>query len=192
MGRYCEPIYRLVFALPFGDYIRAPVKWHHLTEFCICVLAGFGIAALWCWIDSFASWAGNARVAKSLRCALVALVVFGAVDLAVEAGRFCAPVNYSRAVRANCSSQLTVLSRQQFSNPQIAEMVKRGLIVSVANWLGNPDAYLVQLLEPLKHPKPAEPKPLPLALGIVSVLAVIGVVAGCWADLVVERKKTVA
>ena len=30
MGRYCEPVYRLVYALPFGDYLRAPVKWHHL------------------------------------------------------------------------------------------------------------------------------------------------------------------
>ena len=40
MGRFCEPVYRLVYALPFGDYLRAPVKWHHLTEFCLVVLAG--------------------------------------------------------------------------------------------------------------------------------------------------------
>ena len=46
MGRYCEPVYRLVYALPFGDYLRAPVKWHHLTEFCLCVLAGYGLAML--------------------------------------------------------------------------------------------------------------------------------------------------
>ena len=46
MGRYCEPVYRLVYALPFGDYLRAPVKWHHLTEFCLCFLAACGIDAL--------------------------------------------------------------------------------------------------------------------------------------------------
>ena len=177
MGRYCEPVYRLVFALPFGDSIRAPVKWHHLTEFCICVLAGCGIAALWRWIDAFA--AGRASLVKALRCALAAFVVLGAIDLAGEARRFCAPVDYSRAVLSRCSSQLTVLSRQQFRDPNIAEMVKRGMIVSVANWLGNPDAYLVQLLKPLKHPKPAEPKSLPLTLGIVSVLAALTIAVVC-------------
>ena len=46
MGRYCEPVYRVIFLLPFGDYLRAPVKWHHLTEFSICVLAAYGIESL--------------------------------------------------------------------------------------------------------------------------------------------------
>ena len=193
LGRYFEPAYRLIFMLPFGDSIRAPVKWHHLTEFCICVLAGFGIAALGRWIDAFAAWAGDNGVAKSFRCALVALVAFGAVDLAVEARRFCAPVDYSRAVRAKCSSRLTVLTRQQFSNPQVAEMVRRGQIVSVASWLGDPNSYLVQLLEPLKPTKPAEPNPLPLTLGIVSVLSALAIVAMCFSRLslvrVVEAKE---
>ena len=62
-------------------------------------------------------------------------------------------------------------------------MVKRGLIVSVANWLGDPNTYLVQILEPLKSPKPAEPKPLPLTLGIVSVLSAIAIVAVCCLGL---------
>ena len=55
-------------------------------------------------------------------------------------------------------------------------MVRHGYIVSVASWLGNPDAYLVQVLEPLKPLKPVEPKPLPLALGILSVLSAFGIV----------------
>jgi len=179
LGRYCEPAYRVVFALPFGDYLRAPVKWHHLTEFCICILAGCGIATLSGWIDAFAK--GGSSIAKALRCALVAFVVIGAVDLASEARRFCAPVDYSRAISARCSSQLTVLARQQFYDPKIAEMVKRGVIVSVAKWLGSPDAYLVQLLEPIKPPKPEKPRPLPFALGIVSVLSAIGVAVACCA-----------
>ena len=174
LGRNCEPVYRLIYMLPFGDYLRAPVKWHHLTEFCICVLAGFGIAALGRWLDVCAK--GNERMVLALRCAVAAIVLFGAFDLAGEAKRFCAPVDYSKAVQKNCSAQLTVLPRQQFQNPQVAEMVRRGYIVSVASWLGDPNAYLVQVLEPLKAPKPANPKSLPLAFGIVSVLAALSVV----------------
>ena len=177
MGRYCEPVYRVVFSLPFGSYLRAPVKWHHLTEFCLCVLAGFGIAALGRWLDAFAK--GRARLALSLKCALAAFVLWGVIDLAGEAKRFCAPVDYSRAVAAKCSSELSVLSRQQFQDPQVAEMVRRGMIVSVANWLGNPDAFLVQVLQPVKPPKSESPKPLPLALGILSVLSAVVIVAFC-------------
>lgn len=40
------PLYRLVYALPFGDSIRAPVKFVHLVELCTAVLAGYGIETL--------------------------------------------------------------------------------------------------------------------------------------------------
>ena len=46
MGRYCEPLYRLIYRLPFGDLIRAPVKWLHLTEFALAVVAAYGADAL--------------------------------------------------------------------------------------------------------------------------------------------------
>jgi len=184
LGRNCEPVYRLVYMMPFGDYLRAPVKWHHLTEFCLCVLAGFGIAALGRLLDSLAG--GNARLGLSLRCALAALVLWGVVDLAGEARRFCAPVDYSKAIQRGCSSQLAVLSRQQFQDPQVAEMVRRGLVVSVANWLGNPNAYLVQVLRPVEPPRPAEPKPLPLALGVVSVLSAMAALFAAFARKPVE------
>ena len=105
--------------------------------------------------------------------------MWGAFDLASEAKRFCAPVDYSRAVAAKCSSELTVLSRRQFSDPQIANMVRRGVVLSVANWLGNPDAFLVQVLQPVNHPKPESPQPISFALGIVSVLSAIGIAVFC-------------
>jgi hypothetical protein len=82
MGRYAEPIYRLVYALPFGDYLRAPVKWHHLTEFSIVVLAAFGMEFLW---NLFRKYGTLPRVL------LVAAVIYGVFDLASEARRFCAP-----------------------------------------------------------------------------------------------------
>ena len=103
------------------------------------------------------------------------MVLWGVADLAVEAHRFCAPVNYARAIQKGCSSQLTVVPRQQFQNSQVAEMVRRGMIISVANWLGDPNAYLVQVLQPIEPPKPVEPRPLPLALGVVSVFSAIAV-----------------
>ena len=45
MGRY-TPFYRMAYALPFMNYLRAPVKFHHLTECAVTMLAGFGFEAL--------------------------------------------------------------------------------------------------------------------------------------------------
>lgn len=82
MGRYVECVYRCVFALPFGDYLRAPVKWHHLTEFCIVVLAAYGLHFAWRIVS---------RYGIPGRAILVAVALYGAYDLASEAKKFCAP-----------------------------------------------------------------------------------------------------
>lgn len=42
MGRY-TPVYHLFYAVPYMDYIRAPVKFHHLVEIATAFLAGFGM-----------------------------------------------------------------------------------------------------------------------------------------------------
>jgi len=42
MGRY-TPLYRLFYAIPYMDYIRAPVKFLHLAEIATAFLAGFGM-----------------------------------------------------------------------------------------------------------------------------------------------------
>jgi hypothetical protein len=44
-GRF-TPFYKLIYKLPFGDYLRAPVKFHHLFELCTAMLAGFGIQSV--------------------------------------------------------------------------------------------------------------------------------------------------
>ena len=85
LGRYCEPVYRLVYALPFGDYLRAPVKWHHLTELCLCALAGFGLETIY-----------RAAAAKSRGVALAVVGFFavaGAADLAKIDRLYCAVVD---------------------------------------------------------------------------------------------------
>lgn len=83
MGRYCEAAYRIVYALPFGDYLRAPVKWHHLTEFCLVALAAFGLeGALRLLKEPFVRFG---------RIALAGVVFFAALELALHANLFCAP-----------------------------------------------------------------------------------------------------
>lgn len=161
LGRYCESVYRLVYALPFGDYLRAPVKWYHLTELSVAVLAGYGLERL-----------SRVRFGLSVACGLVLL---GAFDLATEAHRFCARIDYAEACAKGCSVELAVLRREDFQDPHVAAFVRAGRLVSVANWLGDPNAYLVQALQPARRATPATPRPLPLTLGALSVLAAVGV-----------------
>ena len=163
LGRYCEPVYRLVYALPFGDYLRAPVKWHHLTEFCLCVLAGYGIEGL-----LGLAWLKGRRGGL---LAVGALVLFGAFDLARNDRLYCAPVDLRRVRQTNSDMQMSVMRREDFANPQVAEMVKRGAVVSLANYLGNPDLYLVEVLTPRKPAKePLPPWSIAAWLGCLSLL----------------------
>ena len=165
LGRNCEPVYRLVYALPFGDYLRAPVKWHHLTEFCLVVLAGFGIEGL---------MTRAARFGRFLPWAVVAFVLFGACDLARVDRLYCAPVDMREAHRQNCGFQMTFLRRADFNNPQIAAMVQAKRIVPLAN--PNPEMFVVGVLQPWKRSTdPLPPFGLPAALGVLSLLASLGV-----------------
>ena len=77
------PFYRLVFALPIGDYIRCPVKFVHLIEWCVAVLAGFGVAAL-------LELPFMLKAPKVAFAALAALLVVNMVNLAVIDARYCA------------------------------------------------------------------------------------------------------
>jgi len=164
LGRYFEPTYRVIFSLPFGDLIRCPVKWHHLTEFCIAVTAAYGIEFL------------LQKLPRKLWYVPLALVLWGAVDLALEDKRYCAPVNVKQARLTNSSMQMTIMKRTDFQNPQVAAMVRAGKIVSVANYLGNPDYFVVGVLDKFG---PAEKHPIPLFVmlfGTLSILTTLGIV----------------
>ena len=99
LGRYCEPVYRIVYALPFGDYLRAPVKWHHLTEFCLCVLAGHGIAAV---LAVLCARGMGVRLAYGIACIVV---LFGACDLARIDRLYCAVVDLRLAKGPNAAAE---------------------------------------------------------------------------------------
>lgn len=77
------PFYRLVFALPMGDYIRCPVKFVHLVEWCVAVLAGFGVAGV-------LSSSMARRFSKAVVPAVFALLTVNVVNLAVSASGYCA------------------------------------------------------------------------------------------------------
>ena len=163
MGRYCEPVYRVIFSLPFGDYLRAPVKWHHLTEFCLCVLAGYGLEGLLGRLGRFAPWI------------LGAVVLVGAIDLARIDHLYCAPVDLREAKRQNCNMQMTFLRKSDFNNPQVAAMVKQKKIVALAQ--PNPETYLVGILQPWgKNTKPLPPVSTTAWLNVLSMIGTLGLV----------------
>lgn len=84
------PFYRLVYKLPFGDMMRCPVKFVHLLEFCVAVLAGFGLEGLRARFAAKGAWVVPALAV------LAALNVF---DLARVDAKYLAvqDVAYARA-----------------------------------------------------------------------------------------------
>ena len=176
MGRYCEPVYHVIFSLPFGDYLRAPVKWHHLTEFSICVLAGYGI-------EWFLGRLGRLeRLGRFAPWILGAVVLIGAIDLARIDHLYCAPVDLREAKRQNAGLQMTFLRKTDFNNPQVAAMVQQKKIVALAQ--PNPEMYLVGVLQP-RGPKKNQPWPpmdVQTWLGILSACGMLaaGIVAFGW------------
>ena len=174
-GRYFEPVYRLVYMLPFGDYLRAPVKWYHLFEFCVVVLAGFGIDAAYeklkkLNIRNFSFFTFHFSFAA---VAVAVLVLIGVFDIVRVDHKFCAPVDMSSAKAKNAEMQMTFLPKQQFNNPQVVQMMQAGLIKSLAYYPGRNDVYLVGILKP-RGPKKDTPMPpwtLPTWLGLVSAVA---------------------
>ena len=168
MGRYCEPVYRFVYALPFGDYLRAPVKWHHLTEFCLCVLAGYGLAFLcarWGWFDKLPKPTQAARFACF---AVVLYVLVGVVDLVSNDRLYCAPH------RADADMQF--IDGRMLQDPRGVAQLNQMRARVLGTYQG---AALVEIPKKKQkdEPKPELPSPQPitLALGILSLVGTLAV-----------------
>lgn len=161
-GRYFAAAYRLVFALPFGDLIRCPVKWYHLVEFSAVALAAFGAESL-------------LNMRKPFVPALVgAMILVGACDLARIDHLYCAPVNIEREREMKANMSLTLVSEKELKQPQVAEMVRTGSIVPLT--MLSRDVCVVKVLDGWPRRK-RESFPLwPFfLLGLPSILATIGV-----------------
>ena len=162
MGRYCEPVYRFVYALPFGDYLRAPVKWHHLTEFCLCVLAGYGI---WGWMY----WVRAKWLSDRVKTAVVAvLVLLGVFDLVSNDRLYCAPH------RADADMQF--VDGRMLQDPRGVAQLNQMRARVLGTYQG---AALVEIPKKKQkdEPKPELPSPQPitLALGILSLVGTLAV-----------------
>lgn len=166
LGRNFECVYRIVYALPFGDYLRAPVKWHHLTEFSVVVLAAFGVEACWNYLGGLKN--------RSLRWMIPVAVILGVLLNAANAKLYCAPVFVGEARAQQCAQDFNVLRTEDFSSPQIANMVRAKKIVAQAKISDN--MYLVSVLKPFGE------KPVlkwrwntQTILGVISLIATLSV-----------------
>ena len=175
MGRYCEPVYRLVYALPFGDYLRAPVKWHHLTEFCLCVLAGYGLAMLrFRFVPSALRKASPDSSPAACRAALIATslvamwVVIGLTHLVPNARLYCAPH------RADADMQF--VDGRMLQDPRGVAQLNQMRARVLGTYQG---AALIEVpkKKPKDEPTPELPSPQPvtLALGILSLVGTLAV-----------------
>ena len=171
MGRFCEPVYRIVYALPFGDYLRAPVKWHHLTEFCICVLAGYGIwfaaKGLSAALVRFLSV--DMRNASRIAVGVVAtLVLVGAIDLASNARLFCAP--------HRVDADMQFIDGRMLQEPRGVAQLNQMRARVLGTYQGG---ALIEIPKAKQkdEPKPElpNPQPLTLALGILSLVGTLAV-----------------
>lgn len=160
MGRYCEPVYRLVYALPFGDYLRAPVKWHHLTEFCLCVLAGYGV---WGWLQIMSRRVGTRAGTAAAACVVVA----GVITLVANDRLYCAPH------RADCD--LRFVDARVVQDPRGLELLD-GMRARIVGSLGASALIDVPRSAGDGVP-PALPRPdaLTLVLGLVSLAGTVAV-----------------
>ena len=186
MGRYCEPVYRLVYALPFGDYLRAPVKWHHLTEFCICVLAGYGLAGIMNYglrimncqdaknsipHSSFIIHNSSFPIRHLPAVVVAAIVLIGVADLVSNDRLYCAPH------RADADMQFVDgrITQDPRGIAQLNQMRARVL----GTYQG---AALIEVPKAKQKDEPAKelpsPSPITLSLGILSLVGTLGVAVG--------------
>ena len=168
MGRYFEPVYRLVYALPFGDYLRAPVKWHHLTEFCLCVLAGYGLSALYSFSRRYAK-RFSPVVAMRIAVAVVALcALIGVIDLVSNDRLYCAPH------RADADMQF--VDGRMLQDPRGVAQLNQLRARVLGTYQG---AALIEMPKKKQkdEPKPELPcsQPITLALGILSLVGTLAV-----------------
>lgn len=161
MGRFCEPVYRIVYAMPFGDYLRAPVKWHHLTEFCLAVLAGYGLKS---WMSLM-----SGRMDRRIATALAAFLAVGSAFVLVCNDRlFCAPH------RADADMQFVDgrIVQDPRGIAQLSQMHAR-----VIGTIQGAALIEVPKARDEKVPELPSPQPLTLALGILSLVGTLSVAA---------------
>ena len=93
------PFYKLVYALPFGGTLRAPVKFVHLLEFCVAALAGFGFEAAW------RAFKEEGTAPFGVKAVLVVLAVANVANLAYVDSKYCAVEDVSFVRLPNAAAE---------------------------------------------------------------------------------------
>ena len=93
------PFYKLVFALPFGGSLRAPVKFVHLLEFCVAALAGFGFEA------ACRAFKLEGSAPFGVKAVLVVLAAANIVNLAYIDSKYCAVEDVSFVRLPNAAAE---------------------------------------------------------------------------------------
>ena len=93
------PFYKLVYALPFGGSLRAPVKFVHLLEFCVAALAGFGFEAVW------RGFKREGTAPFGVKAVLAVLAVANVGNLAYIDSKYCAVEDVSFVRLPNAAAE---------------------------------------------------------------------------------------
>ena len=93
------PFYKLVYALPFGGTLRAPVKFVHLLEFCVAALAGFGFETAW------RAFKKEGTAPFGMKAVLVVLAAANVVNLAYVDSKYCAVEDVSFVRLPNAAAE---------------------------------------------------------------------------------------
>ena len=195
------PFYRLVFAIPIGDYIRCPVKFVHLLEWCVAVLAGFGAAALL-----------ELKVAKKApkvaAAAVAAIFVVNALNLAAVDSRYCAvdPGDTVRIAIARATGSMSIgfvmdgnakLGADAYvvaggtafrDNAALKDAMAKGALSVVSFWNFKHGRFVTVPREQagfalLRNPAPQPPDERPTTPGAATVVSILSSLAVCAAGV---------
>jgi hypothetical protein len=133
------PFYKLVYALPFGATLRAPVKFVHLLEFCVAALAGFGFEAAW------RAFKKEGTAPFGMKAVLVVLAVANVVNLAYIDSKYCAVEDVSLMRQPNVAAEDVIAAGGGKVFVAIApqeggQLIKNSLGAHLAEVADNPSA----------------------------------------------------
>ncbi len=189
------PFYKLVYHLPYGSSIRCPLKFVHLVEWCVAVLAGFGVVPI-------------LRLGRKGWAIAIALFVFAGINLACNDRKYvatdpvdCLRVQVARATgsagpqlvmdaqTAHGNADYVFASGQALNgNAALKDAMGKGVYMPVSTWgydgkafsrVPRERAQFVLLKNKTPNPPPPEKKPgtpLERAFTWLSALASVGVV----------------
>jgi hypothetical protein len=133
------PFYKIVYALPFGGSLRAPVKFVPLLEFCVAALAGFGFEAAW------RAFKKDGTAPFGMKAVLVVLAVANVVNLAYIDSKYCAVEDVSLMRQPNAAAEDVVAAGGGKVFVAIApqeggQLIKNSLGAHLAEVADNPSA----------------------------------------------------